>query len=233
MIYPVKLVLDDQAMIPSMAPDRGKFIVFEGLDGAGKSSLIRALEVELKDRAIAYIVTREPGGTELGEEIRELLLRPRQPPPTARAELLLYEASRAQHVEQLIQPSLQRGLWVLCDRFRASSVAFQAGGRSIATPWVETLNDFATDHLQPDLTILLDLDLTEAKRRRSLRSKDMTESPDRMESESDAFHQRVRESFLAQAREHGNSWLVLDANQATPDLLQKTLEHLRSKQWLV
>ena len=211
----------------------GKFIVFEGLDGAGKSSLIRFLENELQSRRITYTVTREPGGTELGEEIRELLLRPRPIPPTARTELLLYEASRAQHVEQLIQPHLQQGRWVLCDRFRASSVAFQGEGRSIAPQWVETLNDFATNNLQPDLTILLDLDLEEAKRRRSKRSANQSELSDRIEAESDAFHQRVRQSFLAQAQQYGNTWLVLDAREPIQILLQKTLDYLKNKQWLV
>ena len=133
------------------------FIVFEGLDGSGKSSLMAALEKELQQRQIQYHHTREPGGTRLSEEIRNMILRKEGPSPLPRTELLLYIASRAQHVEEVIAPKLQSGSWVLCDRFTASSVAFQGGGREIKESDVHMLNTFATGGLQADLTVLLDL----------------------------------------------------------------------------
>ena len=156
------------------------FVVFEGLDGSGKSSLMSALETELKSKGLVTVRTREPGGTPLGDEIRNMILRPEGPAPTPRTELLLYEASRSQHVDQVIVPALKQNKWVLCDRFSASSVAFQAGGRSISEEWVEKLNEFATNDLTPDLTILLDLSVTESKRRRQQREQTQGSKEDRI-----------------------------------------------------
>lgn len=216
-----------------LPPYRGMpFIVFEGLDGSGKSSLMAALETELRSKNLPVFRTREPGGTPLGDEIRNLILRRDGPAPTPRTELLLYEASRAQHVDQIIRPRLKAGEWVLCDRFSASSIAFQAGGREISEAWVERLNDFATDGLRPELTVLLDLSVDESRRRRNFRQSHGGEVEDRMESETDSFHQRVRQSFLEQAQRNLRHWLVLDA-AATPEALLKTLlTHIYSLQWL-
>lgn len=208
------------------------FIVFEGLDGSGKSSLMGALENELKGKNLPVFRTREPGGTPLGDEIRNLILRTEGPSPTPRTELLLYEASRAQHVDQVIKPYLQKNYWVLCDRFAASSVAFQAGGREISEVWVEKLNEFATDNLNDDLTILLDLSVEESRRRRNQRHSANGEREDRIESETDHFHTRVRQSFLEQAQKSPQHWLVLDAALSPQQLLEKLLTHLRSLQWL-
>ena len=198
------------------------FVVFEGLDGSGKSSLMRALEEVLAKRQVPFVRTREPGGTPLGDEIRELILRKSGQAPTARTELLLYEASRAQHVDLVIAPALQQKKWVLCDRFSASSIAFQAGGREISTSEVETLNAFATQGLSADLTVLLDLSVEESKKRRQGRSTQTGEAEDRIEAEAEAFHERVRQSFLTQARQHSQKWLVLDASQ-TPEQLKDLL----------
>ncbi|MBO9668721.1 MAG: dTMP kinase [Bdellovibrio sp.] len=198
------------------------FLVFEGLDGSGKSSLMVALEKELVNRAISFYRTREPGGTPLGDEIRNMILRKEGPAPTSRTELLLYEASRAQHVDQVIRPKLEQGLWVLCDRFAASSVAFQGGGRDISENEVVMLNDFATGGLKADLTILLDLPVEESRKRRQGRGAQTGESEDRIESEADSFHEKVRQSFLKQAQQEPKSWLVLDAKE-TPETLFKQL----------
>lgn len=208
------------------------FLVFEGLDGSGKSSLMNAFESELQQRGLTTLRTREPGGTPLGDEIREMILRRDGPAPTPRTELLLYEASRSQHVDQVIRPALEQKIWVLCDRFSASSVAFQAGGRQISEEWVEKLNEFATGGLQADLTVLLDLSVDESRRRRSQRQNATGSSDDRIESEADVFHERVRQSFLRQASRQPQRWLVLDAGKTPAELLKLLTEHLRSEQWL-
>ncbi|ASD64498.1 dTMP kinase [Bdellovibrio bacteriovorus] len=199
-----------------------KFIVFEGLDGSGKSSLMAALERELQKRAINFLRTREPGGTPLGDEIRNMILRKEGPAPTPRTELLLYEASRSQHVDQVIRPALAAGTWVLCDRFSASSVAFQSGGRAISEADVVMLNSFATGGLKADVTVLLDLSVEESRRRRQGRGAVTGETEDRIESEADTFHENVRQSFLKQSREDAASWIVLDARE-TPEVLFKQL----------
>jgi dTMP kinase len=208
------------------------FIVFEGLDGSGKSSLMTALEKELLSKKLSVLRTREPGGTMLGDEIRNMILRKDGPAPTPRTELLLYEASRSQHVDEVIRPALAKNAWVLCDRFSASSVAFQAGGREISEAWVDRLNEFATDGLTPELTVLLDLSVEESRRRRNFRQSAKGESEDRIESETDTFHERVRKSFLDQAYREHKKWLVLDAAATQEQLLTQTLDHLKSLKWL-
>lgn len=202
------------------------FLVFEGLDGSGKSSLMAALQRELEKRKIPFHQTREPGGTPLGDEIRNMILRTQGPSPLPRAELLLYEASRAQHVDQVIRPALAQGTWVLCDRFAASSVAFQGGGREISENDVIMLNHFATGGLKADLTILLDLSVEESRRRRQNRGAAVGESEDRIESEADSFHEKVRQSFLKQAGQHPKEWLVLNAQETPEVLFQQLLKAL-------
>lgn len=206
-----------------------KFLVFEGLDGSGKSSLMAALERELERRGMAFQRTREPGGTPLGDEIRQMILRTEGPAPLPRAELLLYEASRAQHVDQVIRPTLAKGVWVLCDRFSASSVAFQGGGRDISENDVVRLNDFATGGLKADLTVLLDLSVEESRKRRQGRGVQNGESEDRIESEADSFHEKVRQSFLKQARTDAAGWLVLNAQETPEVLFQQLLQALAEK----
>lgn len=210
------------------------FLVFEGLDGSGKSSLMRSLEVELSKQGIPFHRTREPGGTLLGDEIRNIILRKQEgTTPVPRAELLLYEVSRAQHVDEVIKPKLATGVWVLSDRFSASSVAFQAGGRSILEKDVLMLNEFATAGLKADLTILLDLSVEESRQRQAHRTSQTGEAADRIESEKDSFHERVRASFLKQAHEDPQNWLVLDARSSTEDMLKILMKTLKEKKWLV
>lgn len=204
------------------------FIVFEGLDGSGKSTLIRALQKELHSKNQSFVVTREPGGTPLGEEIRNLLLKPGLTAPVSRAELLLYEAGRAQHVEHLIEPALQRGEWVLCDRFTASTLAFQCGGRGLDETQVQWLNQYATHGREPDLTVLLEVSVATAESRRS----DRTEE-DRFEMEKSEFHQRVHDHYHKQVSANPEKWFVLKGENQTPEQLVKTFFiELKRRNWL-
>ncbi len=209
------------------------FLAFEGLDGSGKSSLMTQLQNHLNANNIKFIKTREPGGTQLGDQLRALILSKTGETPTPRTELLLYEASRSQHVDLVIKPAIEKKLWVLCDRFTASSIAFQAGGRQISEDQVEWLNDFATAQLQPDLNILLDLSVEESQKRRQKRVLDAGEAEDRMESEAEVFHRRVRTGFLRQAEKNPQKWLVLDAAQTQEHLFKILLSELRGRKWLV
>ncbi len=212
------------------------FMVFEGLDGSGKSSLIKMLDEHLAGLSFLTVVTREPGGTDVGDQLRDLLLQKRDQAPTPRTELLLYQASRSQHVDLVIRPGLAQKKWVLCDRFSASSVAFQGGGRGISKEQVEWLNQFSTNNLVPDLTVLLDLSVEESKKRRSKRSDQTGSEDDRIESEKDEFHERVRSAFLSQALESKssgrNNWLVLNAALAPDELFKTLLDELRSRSWI-
>lgn len=208
------------------------FLAFEGLDGSGKSSLMKQLEDHLVEQKFQFIKTREPGGTGVGDQLRQIILAKnvdQKLNPTPRTELLLYEASRAQHVDLVIRPALEQKKWVLCDRFSASSVAFQAGGRQISEDQVKWLNDFAVNGVNPDLNILLDLTVEESKKRRLVRQ----EKEDRIESEAKAFHQRVRQAFLNQSHAEPRKWLVLDASLAPEKLFQILLKDLMDRKWLV
>lgn len=209
------------------------FLVFEGLDGSGKSSLMKRLETYLNQASIVSIMTREPGGTPLGDQLRNLILEKSNQPPTAKTELLMYQASRAQHVDLVIRPALLEKKWVLCDRFSASSVAFQGGGRGISVEQVEWLNSFSTENLIPDMTILLDLSVEESKKRRQGRSDQTGEQEDRIESEADTFHERVRQGFLKQAEKSPDNWLVLNAAKTPDELFADLLQTLKVKKWLV
>ncbi len=210
------------------------FIVFEGLDGSGKSSLMRLLEAKLKGSGLEVLSTREPGGTPLGEELRQILLRIKDHPPVPRAELFLYQASRAQHVDKVIKPALQAGKWVICDRYTASSVAFQGAGRGLDLAGIESLNGWAIEGCLPDLTVLLDLDVEASQLRISGRLKQTGETRDRFESEERDFHERVRQSFLEQVRKGVGSrqWLVLEARHTVDELFLRLENHLREQKWL-
>jgi dTMP kinase len=204
------------------------FLAFEGLDGSGKSTLINGLKTEFEQRHLEYVLTREPGGSPLGDEIRQMLLRVKGDTPVARAEALLYQAGRAQHVEKLIKPALNAGKWVLSDRFDASSIAFQAGGRALSREQVEWLNDFSTGGCKPDLYILLDLTVEESLKRLERRG----EETDRFEREAKEFHQRVRDEYLALAKAQPAKWLVMSAAESPKALLNRLLQTLKDRQWL-
>jgi dTMP kinase len=191
----------------------GLFVTFEGGDGAGKSTQIRLLRSALERSGRTVVVTREPGGTRLGEEIRELLLRRAAEEPTSRTEALLYAAARAQHVEEVILPALRRGSVVICDRFVDSSVAYQGAGRGLGEESIDELNRWATGVLRPDLIVLLDVD-PGAGLDRAARDGDA----DRIETAGLDFHRRTRAAFLGRADADPDRYLVLDARRPIEEL---------------
>ena len=180
---------------------RGKFITFEGLDGVGKSTQLENLATHLRERGIEVITTREPGGTALGEKLRTVLLSSRTSGLSPLAELALMFADRAQHIDQQILPALERGQWVLCDRFTDSSEAYQGGGRELGSDVVLQLHKTLCHDLQPDLTILMISDVARtvarARRRNVEQSKKMAEDENRFEKENRAFYNRVLSAYMA------------------------------------
>lgn len=208
-----------------------RFIVFEGLDGSGKSTLIKGLERELVARGMRLRLTREPGGTPLAEDIRKLLLRTDGEVPVAATEMLMYAASRAQHVAGVIQPALASGQWVLCDRFSASSVSFQSFARGVDRKTVDWLNAFAEQGTQPDLYVFVDVTVDESERRQAMRQ-DTGQKADRMESEKREFHEAVRRGYQAQAKEDPARWLVLDGAQSPEAVKTALLAGLAKRGWV-
>ncbi len=208
------------------------FIAFEGLDGSGKSTLIRGLTESLKSSSIPYCLTREPGGTPMAEEIRNILLKIGDEVPFTRTEALLYQASRAQHVERVIRPALAAKKWILCDRFTASSIAFQSFARGLKLSDIEWLNSFATQNILPDLNVLLDLTVEESHKRMAGRNLVLGTDHDRFEKEEREFHQKVRDGFLHQAKANPKNWLVLDAHQPSETLLKQLMSVLRTRNFL-
>ena len=190
-------------------PATGLFIAFEGVEGAGKGTQIRLAEEHLRAEGHDVLVTREPGGTELGEKIREVLLDPKTGKLDARSEALLFSAARAQTVSTVIRPALADGSIVICDRYVDSSLAYQGWARGLGEQDVLTLNVWATQGLFADLVILLHLE----PERGLLRS---TEAPDRMELEGQDFHAKVSDAYLKIAEEHPERFVVIDADR-TPD----------------
>lgn len=175
---------------------RGRFITVEGIEGVGKSTNIAFIQSMLDEKGIPYLATREPGGTELGEGIRKLLLDKNHQGMTAITELLLMFAARAQHIEQVIEPGLAHGRWVICDRFIDSSYAYQGGGRELPIELIAGLEKLTLDNYRPDCTFILDLSVeTGLSRAESVGEKD------RFESEQVEFFNRVRQVFISRASE--------------------------------
>ena len=199
-----------------MTKTKGTFIVLEGIDGCGKTTQLQALREWLPFSGLMppsarLVVTREPGGTALGQALRELLLHPPDAVrPEPMAELLLYAADRAQHVATVIRPALDRGDWVLCDRFTGSTAAYQGYGRGIDFEAIYALESIATGNLEPDLTLWLDVSLAESHRRRGGRP------ADRLEGEGEEFLSRVSYGFLAFAAER--DWIRVAAERPVADV---------------
>ena len=205
---------------------RGRFVVLEGIDGCGKTTQLQALRQWLPSSGLLapgarLVVSREPGGTALGQALRDLLLHPPQGvQPLPRAELLLYAADRAQHVEALLMPALQAGDWVLCDRFTGSTAAYQGYGRGLPLALIDTLESLATGGLQADLTLWLDVSLAESRRRRG------GQMADRIEAAGDAFMSRVADGFATLAGQRG--WTRIEAGQPVAAVTESCRAAIRS-----
>jgi dTMP kinase len=207
------------------------FITFEGIDGSGKSTLIKNFAAYLATQGLVVEITREPGGSDLGQEIRGLLLKTTGSPPRPEAELLLYEADRAQHVATKIKPWLENDIWVLSDRFSDSSLAFQGAGRSIEPEAVKWLNEFATQGLLPKLTIIVDCPVEEASKRLRKREKNSQINPDRFEIEKKEFHERVRDEYLKMAKT-AQRFFVIDGTKKPDVLLDEVVSECKKRKVL-
>ena len=197
----------------------GKFITFEGIDGAGKSTHLAFVADLLRERGRQVVVTREPGGTPLGEKLRELLLREKMHLET---EALLMFASRREHIAQVIEPALQRGDWVISDRFTDATFAYQGGGRKLPIEKLEALERWVHPHLQPDLTLLFDVPLEVARARL-----DATRELDKFEQEKADFFAATRNEYLRRAAAYPSRFRVIDSTRAIPDI-HRELEQILS-----
>lgn len=199
---------------------RGRFITFEGIDGAGKSTHLAWFTERVRARIGAgrVVMTREPGGTPLGETLRDLLLSRPMHPDT---EALLMFAARREHLDQVIVPALERGDWVICDRFTDASYAYQCGGRGIAPERLALLERYTHADLQPDRTFLFDLEPRIAEQRRAA-----ARAADRFEAEARAFHERTRAAYLARAREFPRRIVRIDSEQSIDDIRKQLEENI-------
>lgn len=201
---------------------QGRFITFEGIDGAGKSTQINVIEQTLRDRGIDLIRTREPGGTPLSEQIREQLLNISMDPST---ETLLFFAARAEHLAQVIRPALAKGQWVLSDRFTDATYAYQVGGRRFPAKKVEELEVWTHGDLQPDLTVLFDLDPKIAAERLA-----RSRQADRFEQEDLDFFTRVRQAYLDRAAKNPERFLIVDSSDPRDTVAERLRKEFQTWQ---
>ncbi len=191
----------------------GKFITLEGTEGVGKTTNLEFMKEWLTEAGITFTVSREPGGTPLAEELREMLLQKRAEPVDATAELLMIFAARAQHLNQVIRPALARGEWVLCDRFTDATYAYQGAGRGLSTEVIESLESLVQKELRPDLTVVLDIDVETGLQRAGQRAE-----LDRFESEAVEFFHRVRAGYQARVAAAPQRYRVVNAGQTLPEV---------------
>lgn len=212
---------------------RGRFITVEGLDGCGKSTQLNRLAESLRRHGVEVVVTREPGGTAIGERIRAVLLDSRTHGLSPWAELALMFASRAQQIDEMILPSVEAGTWVLCDRFTDSSEAYQGGGRELGSEPILDLHRVLCRGLQPDMTILMDSDVAHSLNRARRRNQQATSAnePDenRFEQENRAFFQRVHDAYLAIARRDSSRVFMVDARRPADVVEKEIFEEVRRR----
>lgn len=194
---------------------RGLFVTLEGPDGSGKSTVLNGLKEKLNERGINAIFTREPGGTPIAEKIRELILDNSNDKMTDRCEALLYAASRAQHTEELIMPNIEKGNLVISDRYVMSSLAYQGHGRGLGVSEVSKINDFATNHMKPDIVLFLDVDPVKVLERKA---KEVQQ--DRLEKAGNDFHTKVYEGYL-EALKFAKNVHRIDANQSKEEVINQ------------
>jgi len=199
---------------------KGKFITFEGVDGAGKSTHIDEVISFLESQKIAVKMTREPGGTKLGEKLRELLLHDEMDPET---ETLLMFAARRQHIAEVIKPALDEGVFVVSDRFTDATYAYQYGGKQVAYSKIQTLEAWVHPDLKADLTLLFDLPVEI-----SIDRLKKNRTPDKFEKESEAFFNRLRNVYLDLARQHPNRYKIINANQSIETVSHDVIEAIKT-----
>ncbi|MGD1073379.1 MAG: dTMP kinase [Bryobacteraceae bacterium] len=205
----------------------GRFITFEGMDGCGKTTQLRLLAAALREQGVEVVETVEPGGTEIGRQIRRVLLDPANAEIHARAELLLYFASRAQNVEQVIRPALEAGNTVLCDRFTDSTLVYQGCGRGLDQAIVIELDRIACQGLRPDTTFLIDIDPTTGLARAKHRNQHAAgPSESRIDEESAAFHARVQQGYLELAASEPARFIVIDGRASIGKVAKRIQEAL-------
>ncbi len=203
---------------------KGFMLVCDGSNGAGKTTVITGLEAHLKQRGIEVVMTREPGGTEISEKIREIILNPSTPEMADMTELMLFGAARAQHVREKIIPALEQGKVVISDRFDAATFSFQHYARGLNLATITTINQLALGGFRPDMNLILDLDPEEGLKRVKSRG----EGLDRLEDEKQQFLQRAREGYLVQAKNDPERFTVIDASQSKAQVLEQSIELLDS-----
>lgn len=202
---------------------RGKLITVEGGEGVGKSTNLAFIQQQLESAGVDLVVTREPGGTEVAEKIRELLLTPSDEPICELSELLLVFAARAQHLEQLIKPALERGAWVLCDRFIDATYAYQGGGRAMDLNVIAALEQLVLSDIKADMTLLLDLPVEVGMARARARAE-----LDRFEQEQMSFFEAVRSAYLARAQAEPNRVVIIDAAPALEQVQEQIAAALQT-----
>ena len=203
---------------------RGKFITFEGCDGCGKSTQLRLLSEYLTKNGIPHIFTREPGGGKISEAIREILLSGKNMEMTDACEALLYAAARVQHLSDRVEPALQEGKLVICDRYVDSSMAYQAYGRGLGTEFIGQINGYALKHYTPDVTVFIDLTPEAAFLR-----KHGADENDRLEQAGMAFHKRVYEGYKALANESLDRVVAIDGNQTPQEIFEEVVKTLKDR----
>jgi dTMP kinase len=205
---------------------KGTFITFEGIEGSGKSTQIALLANHLTARGVRYVLTREPGGTSIGDQVRKILLDPANRLLDPAAELLLYSASRAQHLREIIMPALADGANILCDRFSDATLAYQGYGRGLDREMIRSLDRIVTAGMRPDLTLLFDIDaasgVARARGRNNIRG---LEAEARFENEELAFHERVRQGYLTLVAQEPDRIRVVDAS-SSPEAIQEKVRKI-------
>lgn len=202
------------------------FITIEGPEGSGKTSVINAVVERLKQEGFPILLTREPGGTPIAEAIRSIILDKKNTALDARAEALLYAASRRQHLVEKVWPNLQEGKIVLCDRFIDSSLAYQGGGRGLGVDAILNINLFATEGIFPDLTLLFDIEPEQGLKRISASRK---REVNRLDLEKLSFHQKVRTTFLNLAKQYAKRFVIIDASKSFEDVVETTYQMILKK----
>lgn len=207
--------------------ERDLFITFEGIEGCGKTTQVQRLEKLIERHGIHVVTTLEPGGTGIGTNIRRILLDAGNKRLAPLAELLLYTADRAQHIEEVIVPALNEGKWVVCDRFFDATVAYQGSARGQDMKLIQYLNERVTQGIRPDITLLLDCSVGMGLKRALMRNQSVqNDGQDRFEREKEQFHQKVKEGYLALARKNKKRFIVIDATQPVDNVEKDIADHI-------